>query len=53
VGMLIYSFHRSGENRAFPPVVAILDATVAACARTPHAGMLDVLRQEALKLIAP
>jgi len=53
VGKLIYSFHRAGENRAFPPVIAILDATVAGCARTPQAGMLDVMRQEALKLIAP
>jgi len=25
---------------------------VAGCARTPQAGMLDVMRQEALKLIA-
>lgn len=53
VGKLIYSFHRAGENRAFLPVMAILDATVAGCARTPQAGMLDVMRQEALKLIAP
>ena len=28
-----------------------LDATVAACARTPEAGMLDVMRREALKLL--
>jgi len=53
IGKLIYAFHREGENRAFPPVDAILDASVAGCARTPQAGMLDVMRQEALKLIAP
>ncbi|MEW7851109.1 TonB family protein [Massilia aurea] len=53
IGKLIYTLHREGENRAFPPVDAILDASVAGCARTPQAGMLDVMRQEALKLIAP
>ena len=53
IGKLVYSFHREGESRAFPPVDAILDAAVAGCARTPQAGMLDVMRQEALKLIAP
>jgi len=53
IGKLIYTLHREGANRAFPPVDAILDASVAGCARTPQAGMLDVMRQEALKLIAP
>lgn len=52
IGMLVYSLHRDGAARqAFPEVESILNATVAACARTPDAGMLDVMRQEALKLI--
>ena len=52
IGMLVYSLHRDGAARqSFPVVEAILNATVAACARTPEAGMLDVMRQEALKLI--
>ena len=52
IGMLVYSLHRNGAARqAFPGVEAIVNATVAACARAPEAGMLDVMRQEALKLI--
>lgn len=52
IGMLVYSLHRNGAARqAFPGVEAIVNATVAACARTPEGGMLDVMRQEALKLI--
>ena len=52
IGMLVYSLHRSGSARqSFPGVEAIVNATVAACARAPDAGMLDVMRQEALKLI--
>ncbi|EKU81576.1 TonB family protein [Massilia timonae] len=52
VGTLIYSLHREGSARqSFPALEPILNATVAACARTPEAGMLDVMRQEALKLI--
>ncbi|RYE92059.1 MAG: hypothetical protein EOO78_29460 [Oxalobacteraceae bacterium] len=53
VGKLIYSFQREGERRTFPPADTLFDATLAGCARTPQAGMLDVMRQEALKLIAP
>ncbi|MBB6136237.1 TonB family protein [Massilia aurea] len=53
VGKLIYSFQREGEHRTFPPADTLFDATLAGCARTPQAGMLDVMRQEALKLIAP
>lgn len=53
VGKLVYSLHREGERQAFPPLDTILDATVAGCARTPQAGLLDVMRQEALKLIGP
>ncbi|MGF6274092.1 TonB family protein [Massilia sp. UYP11] len=52
IGTLIYSLHRDGAARqSFPPLEPILNATVAACAHTPEAGMLDVMRQEALKLI--
>ena len=51
VGMLIYSLHRAGTRKSFPAMEAVMDATVAACARMPEAGMLDVMRQEALKLI--
>lgn len=52
IGVLVYSLHRDGAARqSFPGVEAITNATVAACARTPDAGMLDVMRQEALKLI--
>lgn len=52
IGMLVYSLHRNGSARqSFPGVEAIVQATVAACARTQDAGMLDVMRQEALKLI--
>lgn len=52
IGMLVYSLHRNGSARqSFPGVEAIVQATVAACARAPEAGMLDVMRQEALKLI--
>lgn len=52
IGMLVYSLHRDGAARqSFPVVETILNATVAACARAPDAGMLDVMRQEALKLI--
>ena len=51
VGKLIYSFQREGERRTFPPADTLFDATLAGCARTPQAGMLDVMRQEALKLI--
>jgi len=52
IGTLVYSLHRDGTARqSFPGVEAILNATVATCARTPEAGMLDVMRQEALKLI--
>jgi TonB family protein len=52
IGMLIYSLHRDGAARkSFPVIDSVLSATVAACARTPDAGMLDVMRQEALKLI--
>ena len=54
LGMLVYSMHRDGSaGRSFPAVESILNATVAACARTPQSGMLDVMRQEALKLIDP
>ena len=53
VGKLIYSFQREGASRTFPPADTLFDATLAGCARTPQAGMLDVMRQEALKLIAP
>jgi hypothetical protein len=53
VGKLIYSFQREGERRTFPPADTLFEATLAGCARTPQAGMLDVMRQEALKLIAP
>ena len=51
IGMLIYSLHSGGSARSFPAVEPLIDATVAACARTPASGMLDVMRQEALKLI--
>lgn len=52
IGMLVYSLHRNGSARqSFPGVEAIVQATVAACARAPEAGLLDVMRQEALKLI--
>ena len=52
IGMLVYSLHRNGSARqSFPGVEAIVQATVAACARAQDAGMLDVMRQEALKLI--
>ncbi|WP_306395978.1 hypothetical protein [Telluria beijingensis] len=52
IGMLVYSLHRNGSARqSFPGVEAIVQATVAACARAPEGGMLDVMRQEALKLI--
>lgn len=52
IGTLIYSLHREGSARqSFPGVEAVMNATVATCARTPEAGMLDVMRQEALKLI--
>jgi TonB family protein len=51
IGMLIHNLHSGGSARSFPAVEALLDATVAACARTPASGMLDVMRQEALKLI--
>lgn len=52
IGMLVYSLHRNGSARqSFPGVDAVVNATVAACARTPDAGMLDAMRQEALKLI--
>jgi len=54
IGMLVYSLHRDGSARqSFPGVEAVVHATVAACARAPEAGMLDMMRQEALKLIAP
>jgi len=53
VGKLIYSFQREGASRTFPPADTLFDATLAGCARTSQAGMLDVMRQEALKLIAP
>jgi hypothetical protein len=54
LGMLVYSMHRDGSaGKSFPAVESILNATVAACARTPQSGMLDVMRQEALKLIEP
>jgi TonB family protein len=53
VGKLIYSFQREGASRTFPPADTLFDATLAGCARTPQAGMLDVMRQEALKLTAP
>ena len=53
VGKLIYSFQREGASRTFPPADTLFEATLAGCARTPQAGMLDVMRQEALKLIAP
>lgn len=51
IGKLVYGFHREGERRAFPSVDAVLDATVAGCARAPQSGMLDVMRQETLKLL--
>ena len=51
IGRLIYSLHRENERKVFPPFDPVLDATVAACARTPEAGFVDVMRQEALKLI--
>ena len=52
IGMLVYSLHRDGSaGRSFPGLNDIVNATVAACAHTPEAGMLDVMRQEALKLI--
>lgn len=52
IGTLVYSLHREGSARqSFPGVEAVMNATVATCARTPEAGMLDVMRQEALKLI--
>jgi hypothetical protein len=53
VGKLIYSFQREGASRTFPPADTLFEATLAGCARTPQAGMLDVMRQEALKLTAP
>jgi len=53
VGKLIYSFQREGASRTFPPADTLFDATLAGCARTPQAGMLDVMRQEAIKLTAP
>jgi TonB family protein len=53
VGKLLYSFQREGASRTFPPADTLFDATLAGCARTPQAGMLDVMRQEALKLTAP
>lgn len=51
IGKLIYSFQREGEARTFPSSNDVLDMTVAGCARTPGAGMLDVMRQEVLKLL--
>lgn len=51
IGKLVYGFHRDGERRAFPSVDAVLDATIAGCASAPQAGMLDVMRQETLKLL--
>jgi len=52
IGVVVYSLHREGSGpRSFPGLNEIVNATVAACARTPDAGMLDVMRQEALKLI--
>lgn len=53
IGRLIYSMHRENqdERKVFPPFEPVLDATVAACARTPEKGFVDVMRQEALKLI--
>lgn len=51
IGRLIYSLHRDGKGKSFPGMGPVLDATVAACARTPEAGMLDVMRREALKLL--
>lgn len=52
IGKLIYSLHRLNTGKSFPGIDPVLNATVAACARTPQAGMLDVMRQEALKLLA-
>ena len=51
VGKLVYSLHREGEQRSFPALESLMDATMAACARTPESGFLEVMRQEALKLI--
>lgn len=51
ISKLIYSLAREGKGRSFPGMHPVLDATVAACARTPEAGMLDVMRREALKLL--
>lgn len=51
VNMLVYSLHSAGQPRTFPAMDAVMNATVAACARAPGSGMLDVMRQETLKLI--
>lgn len=51
VGKLVYTLHRDAQGKSFPGMGPVLDATVAACARTPEAGMLDVMRREALKLL--
>jgi TonB family protein len=52
IGKLVYCLHRLNTGKSFPGIDPVLNATVAACARTPEAGMLDVMRQEALKLLA-
>lgn len=52
IGKLVYSLHRLNTGKSFPGIDPVLNATVASCARTPEAGMLDVMRQEALKLIS-
>ena len=51
IGKLVYTLHRDAQGKSFPGMGPVLDATVAACARTPEAGMLDVMRREALKLL--
>ncbi|MEH6435171.1 TonB family protein [Massilia sp. DD77] len=51
ISKLIYALHRDGKGRSFPGMGPVLDATVAACARNPGDGMLDVMRREALKLL--
>ena len=51
ISMLVYTLHSASAPRTFPAVGPLIDATVAACARAPASGMLDVMRQEALKLI--
>ena len=51
IGKLVYTLHRDAQGKSFPGMGPVLDATVAACARTPEAGVLDVMRREALKLL--